>query len=89
MKNVLKDQVVVLTGAGGGIGSAAAERLARHGMKVILFGGRNREKLEAARAAGYAVLRVELYGHGHSGGSFHDHNVRIWVDELVQIVDRM
>lgn len=43
----------------------------------------------AARAAGYAVLRVELYGHGHSGGSFHDHTVRIWVDELVQIADRM
>ena len=51
MKNILKDQVVVLTGAGGGIGSAAAERLARHGMKIVLFGGRNREKLEAARAA--------------------------------------
>ena len=51
MKNTLKDKVVVLTGAGGGIGSAAAERLARHGMKIILFGGRNREKLDAARAA--------------------------------------
>ena len=43
----------------------------------------------AARAAGYAVLRVELYGHGHSGGSFRDHNIRIWVEELVQIIDRM
>lgn len=43
----------------------------------------------AARSAGFAVLRVELYGHGRSGGSFRDHNVRIWVDELVQIVDRM
>ena len=43
----------------------------------------------AARAAGCAVLRVELYGHGHSGGSFRDHNIRIWVDELVQIIDRV
>jgi hypothetical protein len=43
----------------------------------------------AARSAGFAVLRVELYGHGHSGGAFRDHTVRIWVDELVQIVDRM
>lgn len=44
---------------------------------------------EAARAAGFAVLRVELYGHGHSGGSFRDHDIRKWVDELTAIVDRM
>lgn len=44
---------------------------------------------KAARAAGCAVLRVELYGHGHSGGSFRGHNIRIWVDELVQIIDRV
>lgn len=44
---------------------------------------------KAAREAGFAVLRVELYGHGHSGGSFRDHNIRIWVDELVQIIDRV
>jgi 3-oxoacyl-[acyl-carrier protein] reductase len=51
MKDLLKDKVAVLTGAGGGIGSAVAERLARHGMKIVLFGGRNREKLTAAQAA--------------------------------------
>ncbi len=43
----------------------------------------------AAREAGYAVLRVELYGHGHSGGAFHDHNIRIWVEELTAIIDRV
>ena len=44
---------------------------------------------KAAREAGYAVLRVELYGHGRSGGSFRDHNIRIWVEELTAIIDRM
>ena len=42
----LKDKVVLLTGAGGGIGRAAAEKLARCGMKIILFGGNNVEKLK-------------------------------------------
>ena len=41
------------------------------------------------RDLGFATLRVELYGHGQSGGSFHDHDIRKWVSELVQIIDRM
>ena len=44
---------------------------------------------DTALACGFSVLRVELYGHGHSGGSFHDHTVRIWVEELVGIIDRV
>ncbi|MBR7009282.1 MAG: alpha/beta fold hydrolase [Oscillospiraceae bacterium] len=44
---------------------------------------------EAAREAGFAVLRVELYGHGRSGGSFRDHDIRKWVDELTAIIDRV
>ena len=43
---------------------------------------------ETARALGFVTLRVELYGHGHSGGSFHDHDIRKWVDELTAIIDR-
>ena len=46
MDSLLKDKVVLLTGSGGGIGRAAAEKLARSGMKVILFGGNNVEKLK-------------------------------------------
>lgn len=42
----LKDKVVLLTGAGGGIGRAAAEKLAACGMKIVLFGGNNLEKLK-------------------------------------------
>jgi 3-oxoacyl-[acyl-carrier protein] reductase len=46
MNSQLKDKVVLLTGAGGGIGRAAAEKLAACGMKIILFGGNNLEKLK-------------------------------------------
>ena len=49
MKNPLQDKVVVLTGAGGGIGRATAEKLASCGMKTVLFGGNNLEKLQKTR----------------------------------------
>lgn len=44
---------------------------------------------DTVRSLGFAVLRVELYGHGHSGGSFFDHDLGKWVSELTQIIDRM
>ena len=43
------NKVVLLTGAGGGIGSAIAEKLAKMQMKVVLFGGNNLEKLQATQ----------------------------------------
>ncbi len=46
MKQNLKDKVAVITGAGGGIGSAVAEVLAEEGMKIVLLGGKNLQKLE-------------------------------------------
>ena len=42
----MKNKVALITGAGGGIGRAAALKLAESGMKLILFGGNNLEKLE-------------------------------------------
>lgn len=45
MQKSLKDNTAIVTGAGGGIGRAVAERCARLGMKLILLGGNNREKL--------------------------------------------
>lgn len=56
MEGDLRDQVLLLTGAGGGIGGAIAEKLSQSGMKIVLFGGNNREKLAATRelAAKYA-----------------------------------
>jgi NAD(P)-dependent dehydrogenase (short-subunit alcohol dehydrogenase family) len=49
-ENTLKERVAFITGAGSGIGRAAAERLAQAGARVVLV-GRTREELEAAAAA--------------------------------------
>ena len=44
--NDLRDKTLLLTGGGGGIGRAVAERLAQEKMKIILLGGHNRKNLE-------------------------------------------
>ena len=43
--DLLKDRVILITGAGQGLGKAAALACARHGASVILH-GRNTKKLE-------------------------------------------
>lgn len=42
---------------------------------------------EALRAVGVATLRVELYGHGQSGGSFAKHTLLKWVDNMLDVMD--
>ena len=36
---------------------------------------------------GFAALRIELYGHGKSGGEFRNHTVPKWVSELLTVID--
>ena len=54
--DLLKDRVILITGAGDGIGAAAAKRCAAHGATVILL-GRTTRKLEAVYDA------IEAAGH--------------------------
>ena len=42
---------------------------------------------EALAGNGYASLCVELYGHGLSGGAFHDHTLFHWALELMLVID--
>lgn len=42
---------------------------------------------DAINDAGCISLRVELYGHGKSDGDFKNHNVSLWVNEILYIVD--
>ena len=51
MEKHLESKVAVLTGAGGGIGQAAAVKLAQNKMKVVLLGGHNKDKLDLTRRA--------------------------------------
>lgn len=42
---------------------------------------------KAARDASMATLRVDMYGHGRSDGSFERHTIMDWVLELMYVVD--
>lgn len=41
----------------------------------------------AINKIGFAVLRVELFGHGKSDGKFVDHNVLIWMSQAARVID--
>ena len=42
---------------------------------------------EAANREGFASLRVELYGHGKSGGELKDHTMLIWLAEGMRVIE--
>ena len=41
----------------------------------------------AVREAGFAALRVEMYGHGKSDGEFRDHTLYKWVTNMLRVVE--
>ena len=41
----------------------------------------------AANAAGFAALRVDLYGHGLSGGEFSQHTLFKWMTNALTVID--
>jgi len=41
----------------------------------------------AITEAGYAALRVEMYGHGKSDGQFRDHTLYKWVSNLLTVTE--
>ena len=54
----MKDRVVVITGASGGIGAALAERVGQNGDRVVLVARRARELGEVAQRAGAEAMIV-------------------------------
>lgn len=66
--DLLKDRVILVTGAGDGIGRAAAHRLGMHGATVILLGRTIRkleqtyDELEQAGASKPAIYPMNLEG---------------------------
>ena len=46
-----------------------------------------RQAAGAAIAAGYAALRVEMYGHGKSDGKFRNHTLYKWVSNMLTVVE--
>ena len=41
----------------------------------------------AMNEIGFATLRVELYGHGKSGGAFEQHNLMKWINNAMTVTD--
>ncbi|MCR5301144.1 MAG: lysophospholipase [Lachnospiraceae bacterium] len=42
---------------------------------------------ETVTEAGFAALRVEMYGHGKSDGNFKDHTLYKWVSNMLTVVE--
>lgn len=47
------------------------------------------EVAKAINEVGMATLRVEMYGHGKSGGEFRNHTLYKWVTNMLAVVDHV
>ena len=64
------------------------------GLVIVLHGftsckdrPHNIKAAEAMRDAGYATLRVDLFGHGESGGEFRKHTLYKWIANTLTVLD--
>lgn len=58
-----------------------------HGFSSTKDRPHNIAACEAMREAGCATLRVDLFGHGESGGEFRKHTVAKWVSNTLAVMD--
>ena len=45
------------------------------------------QSAEAMRDAGFATLRLDLFGHGESGGEFRKHTLYHWISNTMAVID--
>ena len=45
------------------------------------------EVSKALNGIGFATLRVDMYGHGHSDGAFRDHTLYKWLTNAMTVID--
>ena len=43
----------------------------------------------AMRDAGFATLRLDLYGHGESGGEFRKHTLHKWISNTLAVIEHV
>ena len=58
-----------------------------HGFSSTKDRPHNIAACEAMREAGCATLRVDMYGHGESGGEFKKHTLYHWVSNAMAVID--
>lgn len=59
-----------------------------HGFTSTKDRPHNIQAAEAMREAGCATLRIDLYGHGESGGEFRKHTLYKWISNTMAAIDR-
>ena len=58
-----------------------------HGFTSTKDRAHNIAACEAMREAGFATLRVDMYGHGESGGEFKKHTLYKWIGNTMAVID--